>query len=151
MPAPAEPLRRAGALIVHDDGRLFFQRRSPHQRLFPGAWGIVSGHVEPGEEIKDTLRRKVREETGWSASLILGLIGEYRYTGDDGLPRVETDFLIRVDGDLNRPRLAPDKHTEFRWLTEQELTVLDEHRDVDDGLIRRIAEDAFAALHQISQ
>ncbi|KXK62526.1 NUDIX hydrolase [Micromonospora rosaria] len=148
---PTEPLRCAGALIVGDDGRIFFQRRSPQRRLFPDCWDIVGGHLEPGEEIQDALRREVTEETGWSVAEVLGPVGEYRYTGDDGLTRVESDFLVRVDGDLARPRLEEGKHTEFRWLAEDEVGLLDEHRHVNDGLIRRIAEDAFAALRAIGR
>lgn len=144
-----EPLRCAGALIVDDDGRLFFQRRSADRRLFPNCWDIVGGHLEPGEDVDDALRREVTEETGWTVSHVLGPVGEYRYVGDDGLPRVESDWLVRVDGDLSRPRLEAGKHTEFRWLRADELAVLDEHRDVNDGLIRRIAEEAFAALRSI--
>ncbi|WDZ85900.1 NUDIX hydrolase [Micromonospora cathayae] len=146
-----EPLRCAGALIVDDAGRIFFQRRSPQRRLFPNTWDIAGGHLEPGEEVEDALRREVAEETGWTVSHVLAVVGEYRYTGDDGLERVETDFLVRVDGDLDRPRLEPGKHTEFRWLAEPDIDVLDEHRDVNDGLIRRIAEDAFAALRSIGR
>ncbi|SCL15463.1 ADP-ribose pyrophosphatase YjhB, NUDIX family [Micromonospora rhizosphaerae] len=146
---PTEPLRCAGALIVDDDGRIFVQRRSPERRIFPDCWDIVGGHLEPGEEVADALRREVTEETGWAVSHVLGLVGEYRWTGDDGLERVESDFLVRVDGDLARPRLEEGKHTEFRWLAEGDVALLDEHRDVIDGLIRRIAEDAFAALRSI--
>jgi 8-oxo-dGTP diphosphatase len=144
-----EPLRCAGALIVDDDGRIFIQRRSPDRRLFPNTWDIVGGHLEPGENLEDALRREVEEETGWVVSVVLGTVGEYAYTGDDGIDRVETDFLVRVDGDLSRPRLEPGKHTEWRWIAESEVTVLDEHRDVNDGLIRRIADDGFAALHRL--
>lgn len=131
---------------MDDDGRIFFQRRSPNRTLFPDTWDIVGGHVEPGESIEDALRREVEEETGWQVSLVLGQVGEYRYTGNDGLDRIETDFLVRVDGDLSRPRLEAGKHTEFRWLTAAETAVLDENRHANDGLIRRIAEDGFAAL-----
>ncbi|MDQ7911077.1 NUDIX domain-containing protein [Phytohabitans sp. ZYX-F-186] len=143
---PTEPLRCAGALIVDDDGRIFIQRRSPDRRLFPNTWDIVGGHLEPGEGVEDALRREVEEETGWAVSVVLGTVGEYAYTGDDGVDRVETDFLVRVDGDLARPRLEPGKHTEWRWITESEITVLDEHRNVNNGLIRTIAEEGFAAL-----
>jgi 8-oxo-dGTP diphosphatase len=146
---PPEPLRCAGALIVDDDGRIFIQRRSPDRRLFPDTWDIVGGHVEPGETIEDALHREVREETGWTVSVVLGMVGEYGYTGNDGVARVETDFLVRVDGDLSRPRLEAGKHTGYRWLTESELGVLDEHRDVNNGLIRTIAEDGFATLHTL--
>lgn len=76
-----EPLRCAGALVVDHDGRIFFQRRSPHRRLFPNCWDIVGGHLDPGEDIDQALRR--------------------------------------------------------------------EHRDVNDGLIRRIADEGFALLRSI--
>ncbi|MCW6002977.1 NUDIX domain-containing protein [Micromonospora sp. CPCC 205371] len=144
-----EPLRCAGALIVDDDGRIFIQRRSPDRRLFPNTWDIVGGHVESGETLEEALYREVQEETGWRVSVVIGVVGEYTYTANDGIRRVETDYLVRVDGDLARPQLEAGKHTEFRWLAESEIEVLDEHRDVNDGLIRTIAEDGFAALHAI--
>lgn len=146
-----EPLRCAGALIVDHDDRIFFQRRSPHRRLFPDCWDIVGGHLEPGEEIEEALRREITEETGWFLSNVLGQVGEYRYVGDDGLTRIEHDFLVRVDGDLAHPTLEAGKHTEYRWLAEHEVTVLDEHRHVNDGLIRRIAEEGFAVLRSIGR
>jgi 8-oxo-dGTP diphosphatase len=146
---PPEPLRVAGALIVDDGGRLFIQRRSPHRRLFPDTWDIVGGHLERDETVLQALDREVTEETGWRVAEVLARVGEYAYRGDDGIDRIETDFLVRVHGDLDRPRLEEGKHTEYRWLGPDELAVLDEHRDVNDGLIRRIAEEGFAALHAV--
>ncbi len=81
---------------MDDDGRIFFQRRSPARKLFPNSWDIV-----------------------------------------------------RVDGDLSRPRLEEGKHTEFRWLGPDDLAVLDESAAINDGMIRRIAEDGFAVLHTL--
>lgn len=144
-----EPLRCAGALIVDDDGRLFIQRRSPERRLSPNRWDIAGGHLQPGETVDDALRREVREETGWTVSHVLGFVGEYRWTAEDGLERVQSVFLVRVDGELDHPRLEPEKHTGFRWLAEQDIALLDADRDVSDGLSRRIAADAFAALRSI--
>jgi 8-oxo-dGTP diphosphatase len=143
------PLRVAGALVVDDRGRIFFQKRSAERKLFPNTWDIVGGHLEPGESVDDALRREVREETGWRVSDVLGVVGDYTYVGDDGLFRLETDFLVRVDGDLSRPRLEAGKHTEYRWLGPDELDVLDESRETNDGMIRRIAEDGFAHLREI--
>ncbi|HEY0699192.1 MAG TPA: NUDIX domain-containing protein [Micromonospora sp.] len=146
---PTEPLRCAGALIVDDDGRVFIQRRSPHRRLFPDTWDIVGGHLEPGEDFEAAMRREVTEETGWTVSHVLAVVGEYHYTGDDGIDREEVDFLVRVDGDLDRPRLEADKHTGFRWLSEDELDLLDENRPPADTLMRQMAEAGFATLRSI--
>ncbi|MFI7596540.1 NUDIX hydrolase [Actinoplanes sp. NPDC049681] len=140
-----DPLPVAGALVVDDDGRIFFQLRSPQRKLFPNTWDIVGGHVEPGETVIEALGREVFEETGWRLSAVLSVVGEYTWTGDDGLDRHETDFLVKADGDLSRPRLEEGKHTEFRWLGPDELAVLDQ----GDGMIRRIAEDGFAVLHTL--
>lgn len=146
-----EPLRCAGALIFDDHGRLFVQRRSPDRRLFPNAWDCVGGHVEPGETLEETLRREVTEETGWQVTRILGIAGEYRWTGDDGLARIETDFLVEVAGDLANPRLEPGRHTEFRWLTRDEAGLVAKDPDPTDGLMLRIVTDAFAALDAIGR
>jgi 8-oxo-dGTP pyrophosphatase MutT (NUDIX family) len=143
------PLRVAGALVVDDAGRIFFQKRSATRKLFPNTWDVVGGHVEAGEMLEDTLRREVEEETGWQLAVVLGEVGDYTYTGEDGLERVETDFLVRVDGDRQRPRLEAGKHTEYRWLGPDDLDVLDENREINDGMIRRLAEDGFAVLRML--
>jgi 8-oxo-dGTP pyrophosphatase MutT (NUDIX family) len=135
--------------VVDDSGRIFFQKRSAQRKLFPNSWDIVGGHLEPGETVDEALRREVTEETGWSVTDVLGLVGIYTYVGDDGLARHETDFLVRVAGDLARPQLEAGKHTDFRWLGPGELDVLDESQEINDGMIRRIAEDGFSRLSEI--
>jgi 8-oxo-dGTP diphosphatase len=137
--------------VVHDDGRIFFQMRSAQRKLFPNTWDFVGGHLEPGETSEEAMRREVFEETGWQVSEILGTVGEIAYTGDDGIERIETDYLVRVDGDLARPRLEPGKHTGFRWLAEDELDVLDINRPVDGGMLKRVAQRGFSLLHVIGR
>jgi len=144
-----EPLRCVGALIVDDDGRIFVQRRSPDRRLFPNSWDIVGGHVQPDETLETALAREIKEETGWTLFQILAPVGEFAYTGNDGLDRVETDYLVRVEGDLSRPRLEAGKHSDPRWLTEDETALLDDPPDVNDGLIRTIVEAGFAVIRRI--
>ena len=162
MPVP--PSRCAAALIVDDRLRIFVQRRAPSRRLFPSCWDVVGGHVEPGETVDEALRREVREETGWTVAEVLAPVGEYAYRGDDGIDRLETDLLVRVSGDLGAPVQDPREHTEYRWLTRDELDLLDERRlwvaarrqtrrarvvevpASGDWLLRKLVSDGFAAL-----
>jgi 8-oxo-dGTP diphosphatase len=144
-----EPLRCAGALVLDDDARVFVQRRAPDRRVFPGCWDIVGGHLEPGETVEDALFREVTEETGWQVTVVLASLGETRYRGDDGLERIEEDFLVRVDGDLSRPRLAPREHTEYAWITEGELDLLIEGRSAGEALVLEILGKGFAAIRAL--
>jgi len=144
-----EPLRCAGALILDDDGRVFVQRRSANRRLFPNCWDVVGGHLEPGETAEEAMRREVGEETGWQVTIVLGSLGEVSYAGDDGRQRIEEDFLVRVDGDLSRPRLEEGRHTEFRWIEEAGLDVVVDSRAPGDLLIRGLLGDGFAAVRRL--
>ncbi len=140
------PLRCVGALISDGHGRFFVQRRSPRRRLLPDTWDIVGGHVEPGETLDETLRREVYEETGWTVTQVLGTVAEYRWRGNDGLERLETDYYVAVAGDLASPRLEEGKHTEYRWLGPGELDLLTENREPGDDLLRTVVAHAFTLL-----
>ena len=152
MPGDAENnhLRCAAALIFDGEGHIFVQRRSSARRLFPGAWDVVGGHLEPGETALDALRREIHEETGWRLDAILGELGPVTYTGDDGLTRVEEDFLVRVEGDLGQPRLEAGKHTEYRWIGPDEVPDLfdPDRPTAADDLIRALLTTGFDLLRR---
>ena len=139
--AEAEGLRVAvGALIVDEHGRVFVHRRGWDRSLFPGCWDIVGGHVEAGEGMLEALVREVEEETGWRLAGMPSLIHVAEWQG-----RREFDFLVEVEGDLSRPRLEVPKHVEFRWVGPDDLALLAENRDLDDGLVRKIVELALGS------
>nr|WP_205825237.1 NUDIX hydrolase [Bacillus sp. RO1] len=49
----------AGALVLDEQGKLLLQQRSDNAQ-----WGLPGGFMELGENISDTARREVQEETG---------------------------------------------------------------------------------------
>ncbi|MGH2383183.1 MAG: NUDIX hydrolase, partial [Candidatus Limnocylindria bacterium] len=83
-----------GAVIYDERGRIFIQRRAKARSLFPGAWDLVGGHLEPGESVLDGLLREVREETGWHMTRIVADLGVVEWVGSDGLARLEADYLV---------------------------------------------------------
>jgi len=53
----------------HQPGdRLLLARRSERVRTYRGAWGAISGYVEPGVSPLDQAYQEIREETGLSSS-----------------------------------------------------------------------------------
>ncbi|HEX6474667.1 MAG TPA: DUF120 domain-containing protein, partial [Candidatus Limnocylindria bacterium] len=98
LPRPLDGERWIAGAVIHDGaGRIFMQRRSADRSLFPGAWDIVGGHLEPGEGIMDALRREMSEETGWSLRRVVEDLGITTYAGEDGANRQEVDFLVEAD------------------------------------------------------
>ena len=58
-------------IIFNEENQVLLQKRADVK-----LWGIPSGHVEPGETVKDAAVREVLEETGLQVR-ILRLIGVY--------------------------------------------------------------------------
>ena len=131
--------------MVVDNGRAFVIRRSPDRRLFPGCWDLPGGHVEPGETSLQALARELEEETGWKLARVVAELGEHRWEGDDGVERVEVDYLVSVDGDLAAPMLEHEKHPEHGWAGPSELDKLDEGRQPGDDIVKRVVERALRA------
>ncbi|HEX5579286.1 MAG TPA: DUF120 domain-containing protein [Candidatus Limnocylindria bacterium] len=147
LPRPAEGERWIAGAVIHDGAaRIFVQRRSADRALFPAAWDIVGGHLEPGEGILDALRREIREETGWSLSRVVEDLGVTRYAGEDDVERREVDYLVEVDGDLAAPRIEESLHADPRWVDRDAALALLDGAHRSDALLRPVIERAFAAL-----
>lgn len=147
VPIPVTGERWIVGAVIHDGrGRIFVQKRGEERPLFPGAWDLVGGHLEPGEGILQCLDREVREETGWSVDRVVADLGVMTWTGDDGTERHEIDYLVEVDGDLDGPVIEAGLHLDPRWVDrEAALTLLDGSHPSDE-LVRQVVDRAFAIL-----
>lgn len=56
--------RLATVVLVDTRGRLLLQERDEHAPVAPLQWGLVGGHVDPGEDWDTAVWRELREETG---------------------------------------------------------------------------------------
>ncbi|HEY0950954.1 NUDIX domain-containing protein [Nocardioides sp.] len=56
--------RFASVLLVDPRGWVLLQERDEHPVIDPERWGLVGGHVDPGEEFEAAAYRELEEETG---------------------------------------------------------------------------------------
>ena len=66
-PLPLRPpgvSRLACVLLVDPRGWLLLQERDENAPIAPDCWGMVGGHVEPGEDFEVAVYRELAEETG---------------------------------------------------------------------------------------
>ena len=57
------PVDVAVAVLIRSDGKALLAQR-PVSKVYPGYWEFPGGKVEPGEPVRDALRREIREELG---------------------------------------------------------------------------------------
>ena len=111
------------ALLKNDDGNYLLVRRSSEKYPEVGAkWDIVGGRIEPGSPLLENLKREIKEEVA------LDLVDEPTLVAAQDILRVPGKHVVRLTyvGTINGEPKLDDDHTEFRWLTLEELKSLDD-------------------------
>lgn len=74
-------------ILVDRRGWVLLQERDEHALVAPDQWGLVGGHVEPGETFKHAVYRELHEETGlrWESGLLRWFNGQFCHS-DDNVP-----------------------------------------------------------------
>lgn len=72
-----EAIRLATVVLVDTRGWLLLQERDERAPIAPDKWGLVGGHVDPGEGFEPAAYRELAEETGllWRSGLALWFDG----------------------------------------------------------------------------
>lgn len=110
-------------------GGIIFRRNKQTNRLeilliqdAKNRWTIPKGHVEEGEEPKDTAKREIQEETGLQEMKVMNWLGKvnFRYRRGHTLVLMTMHiYLVQGLGDTNKLH-GEDWLSDIKWLPAQE-------------------------------
>lgn len=98
----------AKVIIIDDDDRVLFLKRSNYMDKYAGEWDLPGGHIKVGEGLEAGMKREVKEETNLDVNSLI--------------------FIEKINN-LNfycckyndRPIKISHEHTGFRFFKKSEL------------------------------
>lgn len=105
--------------VIFRRGRVLLLQRRSDLAIAPGLWDMPGGGVEAGETLEGALVREVREETGFAARIgrpIHVWISHARFPSGKELTTAIVCYESSI-GNQGEPRLDPEEHTEYAWVT----------------------------------
>jgi 8-oxo-dGTP diphosphatase len=127
---------RDGVIIVLQRGQRFLIGERAAHKPAPGYWTQVSGKVEPGESQPDAVIREAMEEIGCRVQPLEKL---------QELPSANGHFQLhywRTDIVEGEPSICNDELEELRWVTVEELRLLEPIFQEDIDLFEQLLEEA---------
>ncbi len=103
-----------------------------------GPWEFLGGGFDEGETLSDSLEREIEEEGGNFKYKVLGIINTNEYVSSFGYKIVLIYLAEYLDGNITMSQ----EHSEFRWLTFEEIEndSSNEYRDWIKSAIKKAHE-----------
>jgi len=100
---------RVADFIFNDKGEMLLLKNAA------GTWGILGGHLNKGEQIRDTVHREAKEE----ANIIIDIIRQFGIRSVPDKNSLVISFACKyVSGDV---KLQENEVTEFKWVKLDDL------------------------------
>ena len=118
-------------LVLRKESRILLLKRRADDYL-PHMWEIPGGHLDPGENLADALRRELLEETGLHLLEIVRYLGCFDYDGEFGRTR-QWNFEVTVEA---ASAITHPEHAEYRWAVADEWAKLPMTPEMRQALVR---------------
>ena len=105
-------------VVKNREGKILALRRSKTDTVRPLTWDLPGGEVEEGENLEESARREVREETGLE-------VGTLRFVHADGRNAEDGNYwvvLFSLAHAVSDAVVLSYEHDAYEWLTHEEFS-----------------------------
>ncbi len=107
-------------IIVNGD-KVLLLKRSSMEDCYKNLWETPGGKINFGENLKEALKREVKEETNLDIEVFIP-VNTWSFFRDDKSYVVGITFLCKP---LSEKIRLSEEHVEYRWIAENELDELE--------------------------
>ncbi|OGL38075.1 hypothetical protein A3B63_03150 [Candidatus Saccharibacteria bacterium RIFCSPLOWO2_01_FULL_49_22] len=123
-PAQGRQVFSACVFTHHDfDGvpKVFLPKRADTKKFLPGLYELPGGHIDLFEDIKDGLKREIKEE--FNREISLGdPFGVFTYENQiKGSHTIEVVYFAKFLGSVGNIKFNPDDHSGYDWFSESDV------------------------------
>lgn len=124
--------------------KVFLPKRAATKKFLPDVFELPGGHIDFGEDMVPGLKREIKEEFGKEIK-VGDPFAVFTYINPvKGSHSIEVIYFAQFIDGVDDIKLHPADHSEYRWVSEDELDSLP-NREVDDPEIAAIGK-GFALL-----
>jgi 8-oxo-dGTP pyrophosphatase MutT (NUDIX family) len=139
-------VRISVVLLVDPEGRVLLMERDDDAPRAANQWGMVGGHVEPGEDFEDAVYRETREETGLDVprgELRLWHQGLFQYSDADE----PFDYRVWVGATRARDEdIVVGEGRQIVFVDPEQVPALDKAESCAHFVPRFLASDTYREL-----
>lgn len=128
--------------FLYKDNTLFIARRALTKKFLPGRYELPGGHVEFGETMEEGLKREMKEEFNVDIHVHEPFYAFTYISEDNTKHTIEVIYFATLLDQGKDPELNPKDHSEFHWITREEIS---NYFLIDDEEVKAIKR-GFAIL-----
>lgn len=117
-------------IVLKEDGKILVIKRSEKEDVFKDLWDTPGGEIEFGENLKQALKREIKEEVGMEVEVLFP-INTWSFFRNKRTYVVGITFLCKP---RSKDVSLSGEHKEYKWVCEEEVDKLEMNENLKTEL-----------------